>query len=471
MVKILATVALLSISLAAEAINFSYAPKTEKRVVPNAQSQLLSYNDTVKEAMQSVVNISTKRTTKNNFSNNPLGQMFNDPFFKEFFGGRNFGDALPQERVERSLGSGVIVTQDGYIVTNNHVVEEADEIVVTIGQEQKEYSATIIGTDEGSDLALIKIEAKSLKPLKLSQDTQLLVGDVVFAIGNPFGVGQTVTKGIISATNRDSVGNNRYENFIQTDTSINPGNSGGALIDSRGALIGINSAILTRSGANNGIGFAIPVNMVEDIISKLAISGKVDRGYMGVSIADLSSEAKSVYSRDSGALVMNVSEGTPASNAGIKRGDLIYGVDDKKIESASDLTRIIGSYDPGDSVKLKIERDKKTKEVTLTLGSVDSAQSASQDGFIEGLKLSEITKELAQKYRISDRVNGVLIVDVKPASKAETIGFQPGDVIVQVESIEIADLNDLDIAANEYKDSAKRVFINRYGQTLMQIVE
>jgi len=468
--KYFAIIATLSITLFASGIEFQYLEQSSKRVLPNEQNEILSYHSVVKDAMKSVVNISTKKITRTSFYSGPFGQMFNDPFFKHFFG-RGFGDLFPQERVERSLGSGVILTHDGYIVTNNHVIENADEIIVALGENNKEYSATIIGTDKDSDLALIKIEAKNLHPIKLSRDRELLVGDVVFAIGNPFGVGQTVTKGIVSATNRDQVGINRYENFIQTDASINPGNSGGALIDSRGALVGINSAILTKSGANNGIGFAIPVYMVEDVVRKLAKSGKVERGYLGVTISNLSNDAKSLYTREKGALVLDVAEGTPAHKAGLKRGDLIFSVDGKKIESSSELTRVIGSYSPNSIITLGVERNKKEITIKLKLASRDGAMSASIDRFVEGLSLAQITRENAQKFRIPSNIRGVLVTDVKPSSKAEKLGFQPGDVIIQVEGMEIETVEDLNTAINKYRKGAKRVFINRYGQILMQIVE
>jgi len=465
-----AIIATFSITLFASGIEFQYLEQSSKRVLPNKQNEILSYHSVVKDAMKSVVNISTKKTTKTSFYSGSFGQMFNDPFFRQFFG-RGFGDLFPQERIERSLGSGVILTHNGYIVTNNHVVENADEIIVALGDDNKEYSATIIGTDKDSDLALIKIDAKNLHPIKLSSDRELLVGDVVFAIGNPFGVGQTVTKGIVSATNRDKIGINRYENFIQTDASINPGNSGGALIDSRGALVGINSAILTRSGANNGIGFAIPVYMVEDVVRKLAKSGKVERGYLGVTISDLSSDARSLYKKDKGAIILDVAEGTPAHKAGLKRGDLIFSVDGKKIESSSELTRVIGSYNPNSTITLGVERNKKEITIKLKLASRDGVISALNEGFIEGLSLAQITRENAQRFRIPSNIRGVLVTDVKPSSKAEKLGFQPGDVIVQVEGMEIETLEDLSAATNKYRKGAKRVFINRYGQTLMQIVE
>lgn len=461
---------MLCMALFASDLDFNYASKADGRVVPNNSNKIFSHNSVVKDALNSVVNISTKKTTKTSFSTSPFGQMFNDPFFKQFFG-REFQNSLPKERVERSLGSGVILTKNGYIVTNNHVVENADEIIVTLDSDDKEYNAKIIGNDKDSDLALIKIEAKNLKPVKISADKDLLVGDVVFAIGNPFGVGQTVTTGIVSATNRDGIGINRYENFIQTDASINPGNSGGALIDSRGNLIGINSAILTRSGGNNGIGFAIPISMVENVVSKLAKDGKVQRGYLGVSITDLQNEAKDLYKRDKGSLVMEVSEDSPASKAGLKRGDLIYKVDSKIIDSAAELMRVIGSFNPNETITLGVERDKKDIILKLQLASRDLSAQASQDGFVKGLSIAQITRANAQKYRIPANLNGVLVVDVKPGSKAEKLGFQPGDVIIQIESYEIKSMDDLAKAISKYKNGAKRVFINRYGNTLMQVVE
>ncbi len=467
--QILLVGAIAALGLNAAHIDFQYADSVQKRVAPSNSRQILSFNDSIKKAMHSVVNISTKKTTRTNFAGSPLGRMFNDPFFRQFFG-QNFGGAIPKERVERSLGSGVILSSDGYIVTNNHVVENADEIIVAIGESDKEYNAEIIGSDKDSDLALIKIDAKGLEPIKIAGSDKLLVGDVVFAIGNPFGVGQTVTQGIVSAKNRDRVGINRYENFIQTDASINPGNSGGALIDSRGVLVGINSAILTRSGGNNGVGFAIPAAMVKDVTSKLAKSGKVERGYLGVSIQDLSKDAKEVYEHKKGALILNVAEDTPAAKAGLKRGDLIYAVDGKKVEGASELTRIIGSYNPGEEIALYIERDGDNMKLDLQLASRQNAMSASENGLVEGLKLSQINRDIARKFRLPSGVNGVLVVDVEPNSEAEKLGFQPGDIIIQIESSEIETLGDLSKALKRY-NGKKRVYINRYGQTLMQILE
>ncbi len=468
-IKILLSAALITVSTLAQDIDFIHPEKKAKRVDAQENNVIASYHNSVKEAMASVVNISTQKTTKTSFSSSPFGQMFDDPFFKRFFG-RDFKDAFPKERVQRSLGSGVILSKEGHIVTNSHVVRNADEIVVTLGGSDKEYEAKIVGTDKESDLALIQIDADNLRPATIAKNEDLRIGDVVFAIGNPFGVGQTVTQGIISATNRDKVGINRYEDFIQTDASINPGNSGGALIDSRGVLIGINSAILTRSGGNNGIGFAIPAAMVQNIVDKLAKYGTIERGYMGVSIQDIQKEARSMYDHTNGALVMDIEPGSPADEAGLKRGDLIYAVDGEPVEDASDLSRKIGSYQPGQKVQIEYEREGENKATMLELIDRESSGPNLTTALAKGLQLSSIDTSLAQKYRLPENIEGVLVADVDPGSQAEKLGFKPGDVIIQIESFEITDMDDLQTALQRY-EGKKKVFINRYGQTFMQIVE
>lgn len=244
-----------SLSLFAGTIQIAQMPKDSPRQDATSSNVILSYNNAIKNVRQSVVNIATTKKTKQSDQLNEL--MMLNPFFKEFFGNR-LPELKQQERKSHSLGSGVIISADGYIVTNNHVVEGADEIVVTLPNDEKEYKAKVIGEDSKTDLAVIKIDAKNLHVASFGDSSNLLEGDVVFAIGNPFGVGETITQGIVSALNKNNVGLNQYENFIQTDASINPGNSGGALVDSRGALIGINSAILSKGGGNNGVGFAIP---------------------------------------------------------------------------------------------------------------------------------------------------------------------------------------------------------------------
>jgi serine protease Do len=459
--------AIVATGLFANSINMNLVEQNPKRVNGNGNYEILSFNNSIKDAGKSVVNISTKKVVRN--SENPVYQMFSDPFFREFFG-QGFGNNYKQDRIQKSLGSGVILSKEGYIVTNAHVVENSDEIVVSINDE--EHTAKLIGVDKDSDLAVVKIEAKNLTPIKVGSSKNLLTGDMVFAIGNPFGVGQTVTQGIVSALNKNKVGINRYENFIQTDASINPGNSGGALIDSRGALIGINSAILTRSGGNNGVGFAIPVSMVKNIVTKLVEDGKVTRGFLGVSIDNLSKELKDVYKHKEGALILDISKDTPAYKYNLKRGDLVYSVNGRKIKDAQDFSQVIGSFKPNEKVTLKVERNKKNISLDIVLGSRDSLHIVSTNTpVLGGLYLSEITNENAARFRIAAGTKGVLINDVKAASKAEKVGFQAGDIIIQIENMEIENLKDIEKALGKFEKKPKRVYVNRYGRILLSVIE
>lgn len=470
--KLFFTSIILASSLFAKNIEFEEIGKNPQRITPNSSAEILSFNNSIKSSVNSIVNISAKKSVNSNINTLPM-QMFDDPFFKKFFG-EEFTNQFKQNRVQRSLGSGVIITKDGYIVTNNHVIENADEISVTIGDDPTEYTAKLIGKDSDSDIAVIKIDAsKDLTPIKLGDSDSLLIGDITFAIGNPFGVGNTVTMGIISALNKDKVGINKYENYIQTDASINPGNSGGALVDSRGALIGINTAILSKSGGNDGIGFAIPVDMVKDVVGKLVSDGKVVRGYLGVAIAELEKDSKLVYKRSEGAVVLDISNDTPAAKYGLKRGDLIYSINGKPIKDRNALQNTIASFKPNDKVNLGIERDGKDISLDIILAdrsTIIGIQSET-NSFLGGLKLSNITNETIKRYRLSNDTNGVLVTDVEPKSKAEKAGFLAGDIIVQIEDIEIKNLSNIETALKKYNEKHKRVYINRYGQTIMFVIQ
>ncbi len=436
---------ILVLSLNSYALEFKDASNDIQRQAPQ-KDILLSFNESIKDARKAVVNISTTKTVETNYSSMPF---FNDPFFEQFFG-QKFKGQTPQKREQSSLGSGVIVSSDGYIITNNHVVNGADKIKVTIpNSDNQEYDAKLIGTDEKSDIAVIKIEVKDLPFIEFADSSKAKVGDVVFAIGNPFGVGETVTSGIISALNKTGVGIAAYENFIQTDASINPGNSGGALVDSRGALIGINTAIISRSGGNVGIGFAIPSNMAKTIATSLVKDGKVMRGYLGVSIGDVTGDLKEFYNNKKGAMVINVEDDTPAKKAGIKRGDLIVSVEDKVIKNANDLRNTVGFMAPRSKVKVVVIRDKKEKTLLVTLGSLKSAVEISNEGFnaLEGLTLSEEN-------------SSIVITKVKENSKASQKGFKAGDIILQIEDIKIDSIATLKKALKLY-EGAKRVWVQR----------
>ena len=461
MKKILFVLPFLAFTLSADSIDLKLSEPTPNRVTPSSKDEILSFSTTLKKSMNSVVNIKSIQSDPNS---QKIQELMQDPYFRRFF-------SQPQSKPRGALGSGVILSSDGYIVTNNHVVENSSEITVTLPNDKKEYKATLIGTDKDSDLAVIKIEKKDLVPVDIGSSENLQVGDVVFAVGNPFGVGETVTQGIVSALNKNSVGINQYENFIQTDASINPGNSGGALVDSRGVLVGINSAILSRSGGNNGIGFAIPSAMVKRVVNSLVSQGKVTRGYLGVSISDLNRQLKSLYKHLSGAIIVDVEDNAPAHRYGFKRGDLVYKIDDKKVNGATDLKQIVASLKPEDEVTFYVERDKKDLELGTVLGSRDSLVKKSLDKVLGGLKLSALSRDNIQRYRIPSGIDGILIEDVAPRSKAEKVGFQAGDVIIQIENKNILNVTDLKKSLDLFKNRSKRVYVNRYGVILMFVTK
>lgn len=468
MKKVLLISTVAALLLSASSINFKEASKDIRRVMPGGDKNVvLSFHDAIKDAKNSVVNISTKKRIKMpKFSDSPF---FNDPFFKQFFGPM-FRDMLPKDRVQRSLGSGVIISKDGYIVTNNHVIKNADEITVTLPNSEKEYKAKVIGKDPLTDLAVIKIDAKELKPIKIADSSQLKIGDIVFAIGNPFGIGETVTQGIVSALNRNNMGINTYENFIQTDAAINPGNSGGALVDSRGALVGINSAIITRSGGNNGIGFAIPANMMKEVVKKLVEKGKIERGYLGVVIGDLKGDLKEVYKHKYGAIIIDVAKDSAAKKAGLKRGDLILEVDGKKVDDANTLKSIIGSKNPGEVVRIKYERDKRVYTTNVKLKQRPTDDDLASSDELLGFSLKELDEKSRRMYNIPKDIDGLLVVDIKPDSKAQKAGFKIGDVIEAIENIEIKNLDDFKKAIKKYK-GPKRVYVNRSGYPLILVLK
>ncbi|ARJ56070.1 DegQ family serine endoprotease [Campylobacter cuniculorum] len=465
MKKHLMLLSLASVLFAAN-ISFNEADSKIERVNPAAGNNIiLSYHDSIKEAKKSVVNISTSKTITRANIPSPLDDFFNDPYFKQFFDfdapqRRGFKD---DKEVISSLGSGVIISKDGYIVTNNHVVDDADNISVNLPQSDTEYKAKLIGKDPKTDLAVIKIEANNLSAISFSNSDDLMEGDVVFALGNPFGVGFSVTSGIISALNKDNIGLNQYENFIQTDASINPGNSGGALVDTRGALVGINSAILSRGGGNNGIGFAIPSNMVKDVAKKLIEKGKIERGFLGVTIVALAGDTKKAYKNGEGALITDVQKGSSADEAGLKRGDLVIKVNDKIIKTPNDLKNYIGTLEPNQKINLSYERDGAIKEVSFILKSDKETKDTKED-IIEGLSLRTLDANLKNRLGLSNDTNGVFIENVKDKSKAQEAGFKKGDIIIGVGQNEIKNLEELDEALKKVnKKDFVKIWVYRGG--------
>jgi serine protease Do len=414
------------------------AQKDDVAMVPANFSQL------AEKAKPGVVNIRTERTIKG--GGKVFKHFFGDQYntrrnpFEDFFG--PFFDQPQRDFKQRSLGSGFIIDKEGYIVTNNHVVAEADQIKVKLAND-KEFEATVVGRDTKTDLALIKIKgAKGLKPLPLGDSSNIKVGTWVVAIGSPFGLEQTVTAGIVSAKGR-IIGAGPYDDFIQTDASINPGNSGGPLLDMQGRVVGINTAIVA---SGQGIGFAIPIDMARNIVAQLKEKGEVTRGWLGVGIQDITPELAEYYGLQSqkGVLVTQVFEGDPADKAGIKANDIIISVDGKEISTARELSGMIANIPVGDKTRLKLLRGSKERTVTATLGNQpkDMARAGSQeqsDGAL-GLQVVELTAEGAQQFGLDTDENGVLVVDVESGSRADQAGMQVGDIIKGINRKKVDDL-------------------------------
>ena len=394
------------------------------------------FSSVLKPALPAVVNIRSSKVVKTQGHNGAL--PFNDPFFRQFFGDQ-FGQGAPRSEREQSLGSGVIITGDGTVLTNNHVIDGATDIKVYLS-DKREFKATLVGTDPKTDVAVLKIEAKDLPTLPLGNSTSLQVGDLIFAIGDPFGIGETATMGIVSAKGRGGLRIEDYEDFIQTDAAINPGNSGGAMIDLHGNLVGINTAILSGgSGGNQGVGFAIPINLARNVVDQIREHGKVVRGYIGVGIQEVTPEiAKQFDLKEArGALIGNVSADTPGARAGLKRGDVILAVNGQEVSSANELRLQISQTSPGTSVKLKVWRDGKTQDMNLTLGELpEKAERASageeSEGGLEGVDVQDLTPEIAQQLNLRSGTRGVVISSVDPSSAAATHGLKQGDVIQEV---------------------------------------
>jgi len=402
-----------------------------------------SFAPMVRRVAPSVVNIYSTMVTRERQSSNPL---LEDPVFRQFFGERYGRQSQPEERETQGLGAGTIVTSDGYILTANHVIEGAESVKVSLSN-QKEYPAKIIGTDPPTDVALIKIDAKDLPAAVLANSDQLEVGDSVFAIGNPFGVGQTVTMGIVSAVGRGGFGMMGYENFIQTDAAINQGNSGGALVDAEGRLIGINTWIISGSGGNQGIGFAVPINMARYVMDHLTKEGKVTRGYLGLKLLEEMSPdvARELNLPDtSGALVTSVQENSPAAKAGVRDEDFIIELNGRKINDMRQLRLFVSETAPGTKVTAKVIRDGKEKSLTAVVSDfpdkflTTSRRSQRRERVqpavdaLDGVEVTDLDPRSRHQLLIPANVQGALVSNLEPNSPAARKGLQLNDVIVAI---------------------------------------
>ncbi len=447
--------------------SFSMVEAQTSSVLPAAPG---SFSQLAKKASPSVVNISTVKVIKRGKRGpapfgGPLGPQ--DPF-KDFFE-RFFGDQIPRDYRQQSLGSGFIIDKDGFILTNNHVVENTEEIKVKLA-DKREYDAKIVGRDTKTDLALIRIESDHpLVPLALGDSDKLYVGDWVIAIGNPFGLEATVTAGIVSAKYRD-IGAGSYDNFIQTDASINPGNSGGPLLNTAGEVVGINTAILSRSGGSVGIGFAIPINMAKDLLPQLK-KGKVVRGWLGVMIQKITPDLKEKLGLkdEKGALVADVTAGGPAEEAGIKRGDVIVSFDGEDIKEMHDLPYIVASTPVGKKVTLELIRKGKKKSLQVKTGELkeeDESPVVSEVSPNLGLMVKVVTPELARNFGLSE-TSGLVVVQVESNSPAGEAGMRPGDIILEVDQVSMKDLEQFNRKIEKYEEGDTILFLlNRSGTTL-----
>lgn len=379
-----------------------------------------------------VVNISTQGHVQ--LQTNPL---FNDPFFRRFFNVPN----QPQERKTQSLGSGVIVdARRGLVVTNNHVIANADQIMVRLNDE-REFEATLVGADPETDVAVVQIKGTDLIALPIANSDHLRVGDYVVAIGNPFGLGQTVTSGIVSALARSGLGITGYEDLIQTDASINPGNSGGALVNLKGELVGINTAIYSQSGGNIGIGFAIPINMVNQVTEQLVQFGEVNRGFLGAEMQNLTPDLATAFGLPSahGAVLVNVITGSPAEQAGLRAGDVVTSVNSKPVRDAADLRNQVGLMRVGDTLKLEILRDGKRQVINASVGS---RHTASTSGGIKNERLAGVSVgDISENSPGYGQLLGVMVYEIAQRSRAFAAGLRVGDIITAVNRQPVEDLN------------------------------
>ncbi|MAP93719.1 MAG: serine protease [Ponticaulis sp.] len=443
------------------------------QLLPDSREQIqLSFAPLVKQASPAVVNVYSERLVRQ--SGSPFA---GDPFFERFFGPGAFG--APQDRVQSSLGSGVIVGREGIIVTNNHVVEGANALKIVLA-DRREYEAELVLADERTDLAVLRIDAEGeeLPILEFSDTRNLQVGDLVLAIGNPFGIGQTVTSGIISATARTDVGISDYAFFIQTDAAINPGNSGGALIDNAGRLVGVNTAIFSRSGGSNGIGFAIPAEMVKRVVDSAINEGRIVRPWLGMKGQAVTSDiAKSLdVDRPGGVLITEIYPDGPADIAGLRRGDLVLKFDGREVFDDNGLKFLAATLAEGDTPAAVIVRNGEEQIVKLELASPPGATEADLtmlegDSPLAGAEVADLSPALAESIRRDPFDEGVLINRIARRSFAYNFGVRPGDLIIEVNGDAIKTVSELEIAlASDKNDGVWQIAVDRNGRRLSRTV-
>ena len=475
-----------AVARAKDGVSTTHVRASLKLADPSEAPSKTGFAPVVKEVLPNVVNISSSKMVKTkNQMQMPEG-MEQDPFFQQFFGqqfgGRGQGRGgngpdMPQSQREQSLGSGVIVSPEGYILTNNHVVDGATDVKVTLS-DKREYKAQVIGTDPKTDIAVLKLTGDKFNAITLGDSTKVQVGDYALAIGDPFGVGQTVTMGIVSAKGRGNLGIEDYEDFIQTDAPINPGNSGGALVNDRGELVGINTAILSHgSGGNEGIGFAIPINLARNVMGQIIDHGKVTRGYIGVVIQPITPNMSKALNLDKlqGALVGDVSPKGPAKDAGVQRGDVILAINGNTVNDSNDLRNTISMMQPGQTVKLTINRSGSTKDIDVKLGELplskaeaeanDSENGSSKES-MKGITVETLDSDTAQQLQLPEATKGVVVTGVDPSSAAADSGLRKGDVIQEVNHQPVKNAAEFEAAMSKSEKNGALLLVNRGGTTV-----
>jgi len=432
----------------------------------------------VKGVLPDVVNISTSKVVKRDNQSFEFPDEM-PPFFQQFFGqqfqGPDFRNRAPRQHEERenSLGSGVIVSPEGYILTNNHVVDGASDIKVTLS-DKRQFKAKVVGSDAKTDIAVLKVDGSDLHAITVGDSSKVQIGDYALAIGDPFGVGQTVTMGIVSALNRGNLGIEDYEDFIQTDAPINPGNSGGALINDRGELIGINTAILSHgSGGNQGIGFAIPVNLARKVMDQIVDHGKVTRAYLGIMVQDITPGIQRAMNLKDmkGVLVGDVSSSGPAQHSGLERGDVILEVNGKPMDDSRQLRMTISMMSPDSTVKLRVLHNGNPNDVSVKLGELPNDQEqvkseeGSSEGALEGVTVENLDSQTARQLGLPAATTGVVVTDINPSSALASAGLRRGDVIQEVNHQPVRNISQLEEAVHKAGKN-QLLLVNREGKTL-----
>lgn len=440
----------------------------------------VSYAPVVRRTAASVVYVYSSRRVRTP----DMSPFLNDPRFRRFFeipGHEPRSRRAPEQRAQTGLGSGVVISTDGYILTNNHVVEDAQQVTVSIGESTKKHVARVIGRDSLADIAVLKIDdAGELSPAVLGDSDQLQVGDVVLAIGNPFGIGQSVSRGIVSALGRGELGLEQLEDFIQTDAAINVGNSGGALIDSDGRVVGINTAILSSSGGFAGVGLAIPINLVRFVAEQIAAKGRVDRGFLGVSTQDLTDDIASSFQAERGALVTEVTPDSPAEKLGLKSGDVITRVNGKDVRDRRHLQLLVTQLAPGTEVQVEYLRDGKLSRGGVTLGTRPGSAEDGGDtetgsgadvGVLNGVGVDDISPQLREELDIPARVSGAIITTIEPDSPSAQQGLREGDVILELDRRPVRNAREAVKLSEEIKGPKVMVLIWRAGGTRYFVID